>query len=346
MTYTDALQFLADRAALLVLQSCGEHPVLAIINVAAGTAARHRQVVRKVAAMQPVRREESHRQLLERWLTTVWTDSPDILEDVLHRWIDPMKRTVRRCAPLVITLGGDGTHNAVMQAGYRVSRDLLYLRLPLGSGNDAVPMGTLEEVFAALEEPITPRWIPSIEVWTARGRQYRGFNVASLGIDAWVTALHHRLRRRLPGNTYRIIATPALLFYESIVKLQDMTVMLENGADITGRRVMIVALGVSGHRTYGDHIAVLPDHRNLCVLFHAGLRGKLAMKKRLLEGTHTTGEYSHMAETTGVEIRYNGRIPLQVDGEAVWLEREDFPVTLRLQQQTVQTIEPHHGSGE
>ena len=344
MHYADVLQGVADHAAGLLVRFLPGHPVLIIINRTAGTGVRHHQIQATVRSLDPpdlTPTEEAH---LECCVTTVWTDAAAVLPDTMGRWLARVRRMFKT-DPVVVSLGGDGTHNAVMQAGRNLSGNVIYCRLPLGSGNDAVPVVSLEEALTALQGPQVPQWIPAVTVRTAGGAEYRAFNIASVGIDAYVTMLHHRFRSRLPGNTYRIIANPALLFYETLVGLTEMTVTV--GAEgLPPRRVMLLALGVTGNRTYGDHIRILPDSRNLCMVHQAGLLQKFAMKKKLLRGEHVNETHTVMGQTERVELHYPGKLPLQVDGEALWLHREDFPVTMELEHQSVQTLQPPGPGGE
>jgi diacylglycerol kinase family enzyme len=342
MRYLDALQAIADRAVRVITERFPGHPLLVIVNRSAGTAARHRRLRRVVSQLPPLKPLSGSLQESAS-ATIIWTDSVAILRESIQQWFQ--KLPAGHSAPIVVSIGGDGTHNQVFQAGRAVSEQIWYYRLPVGSGNDAVPDTSVVEALQALDHPCAPQWIPAVEVVTRRAR-YEAFNIASVGIDAFVTAMHQRWRRRLPGNTYRLIANVALLLYEPLVRLAPMTIVVRNDGSapevlVTApQRVMLAAFGAGGNRTYGDHIRILPDRRNICVITHAGLLRKLAMKRLLFHGSHPEQRETLMAEGMEMELHYDRSLPLQVDGEAAWLQPEDYPVTIRVVPRAARILEP------
>ncbi len=340
MQYRQALQLVADHSTVSLARRFIGHPVLGIINGRAGTTAKHRLLLRVVENLTPAgsERTKSNDDLN---VSTVWTDTVDALHEVMARWIRREYRSGGP-APIVVSFGGDGTHNQVLQAVDNVpevpSEGIWYFRVPLGSGNDAVGVESLEDVLDSLQGELAPRWIPEVEVVTPR-RTLRAFNIASVGIDAFVTMMHHRLRKLLPGNTYRLIANAALLIYEKLVNLGPMSIV-SDGEDLgTGDRIL-VAFGVHGHLTYGDHIRILPNEENLCIFNRASLLVKLKMKKLLMHGNHVHETVTTMRKTSEITIRYDRRITVQVDGEADWLEPEDFPLVMRTRDRSRKVLQP------
>jgi len=236
----------------------------------------------------------------------------------------------------IIVLGGDGTHNEVLGSLSALPDDILdritVFRLPLGTGNDGADADTLAasaevlagggEVRKAGAVRISPRGLPS----------FHSFNIVSLGIDAFVTGMTNRFKRILPGDVYKLIADASTLFYEQLYGVKDMKIGLHgNGSksEITGKFIL-VAFGVSGGRSYGDHKKVLPGMENLCAIRTRSIREKLALKPRLYEGTHTGLPGVEMLEAERIVIDYRGRIPMQTDGEARILFEENFPCTIEV----------------
>ncbi len=236
----------------------------------------------------------------------------------------------------LVVLGGDGTHNEVLGSLSALPDDLLeritVFRLPLGTGNDGADADTLSasaEVLAGRGEvkkagavKISPRGLPS----------FHSFNIVSLGIDAFVTGMTNRFKRILPGDVYKLIADASTLFYERLYGVKDMRIGLqgsESKKEISGKFIL-VAFGVSGGRSYGDHKKVLPGMENLCAIRTRPLREKLALKPRLYEGTHAGLPGVEMLEAERIVIDYRGRIPIQTDGEASILLEENFPCTLEV----------------
>jgi len=235
-----------------------------------------------------------------------------------------------------IVLGGDGTHNEVLGSLSALPDEILdritVFRLPLGTGNDGADADTLTasaEVLAGKGEvrkagavKISPRGLPS----------FHSFNIVSLGIDAFVTGMTNRFKGILPGDVYKLIADASTLFYERLYGVKDMRIGLqENGSkkEISGKFIL-VAFGVSGGRSYGDHKKILPGIENLCAIRTRSLREKLALKPRLYEGTHAGLSGVEMIHAEKVVIDYRGRIPIQADGEARILLEENFPCTIEV----------------
>jgi diacylglycerol kinase family enzyme len=316
------------------------HSVVGIINGRAGTVVRHR-TLQHVAGTLPIPRADHRKGVIPA--TTIWTDSVAATASFLGDWLDrnPGRRGTR---PIVVSLGGDGTHNQVMLAAGDRSRTPWYFRVPLGSGNDAVGGDSVDSTLKTLDGELEPVWIPSVEVRTTRGT-YVAFNIASLGIDAFVTMLHQRLRSKLPGNTYRIIAAGALLVYERIVDLGPLAIRTSD-EDLGCRERMLIAFGVRGGLTYGDHIRILPGEENLCVLNKASLREKLRMKRLLFRGDHVGEPITMMRRTDSVTLLYDRSLYLQLDGEPCLLEPEDFPVTLSVRPRSRRVLQPVTASRE
>ncbi|MFA7565768.1 MAG: diacylglycerol kinase family protein [Alkalispirochaeta sp.] len=276
-----------------------------------------------------------------------WTGSPEEAAAVIrglsagHR---PGDET-----PVVVSLGGDGTHNHCLRAGMDAPDTVTFLRVPLGSGNDAGSTASLREFFEILNGSLRERFIPAVEVVRLGNPEApvdAAFNIASVGIDAFITAMHDKWRTVLPGNTYRLLVNMAVLRYERLVNMgpSRLTLASENGTgeilDDGFRPRTLIAMGVSGGRTYGDHMRVLPGEENICVLGKANLFDKFRMKRLFYAGRHVEEPLTTMYRSEEIVLEYDGRLPLQMDGEALWLEKKDFPLRMRMLPKTVSIIDP------
>lgn len=307
-----------------------------IANPHAGTHYRHHRTV-TVAS-------HYHDGAVDRDLEIYWTESPKEAREVIRALSTPT---------IVVSLGGDGTHNHCLRAGMEVSEGISFLRVPLGSGNDAGATASLKEFLAALHHPLRERPIPAVRVFRngrENGTPEAAFNIASVGIDAFITAMHDKWRAILPGNTYRLLVNLAVLRYERLVNLGPSRLKLSRSpgerSDATAhvddgmKTRILIAMGVSGNRTYGDHMRVLPGEENVCVLGTASLRDKFRMKRLFYAGRHVDEDITTMHSAKGIEIEYDGPMPLQMDGEAMWLQREDFPLRMEIRTDAVSIIDP------
>lgn len=299
-----------------------DRDIICIANDRAGTRYRH-HIVERVAA-ERCRVAASEDDADPVW----WTMDGD---DARRRVAAAIAARRDGPAPVFVSLGGDGTHNSVLSAG--LGSEALFLRLPLGSGNDGPELTTLESALDVLNGAMVPRWIPALEAHST-SRRLIAFNIASLGLDAYVTILHDRFRSLLPGNTYRLLVDLAVLGYDRALRVGPMGL---SGVSVAGAAVSfpreprsLVAMGVSGRRTYGDHMKVLPDDRNVCIVTQIGVRDKIRMKRLFYEGLHVDEPITTMAELAELTVEYGGRLPMQLDGEATWLEPAEFPVRLKV----------------
>lgn len=239
--------------------------------------------------------------------------------------------------PFIMSIGGDGTHqetfSGIMACDPQLRSRLLAFRFPAGTGNDAADAWNVEQAVSALIEGCPVTTIGAVE-FNAPGHERRySFNIASVGIDAYVVHLTNKLKNLLPGDFYKPLTDIGVLFYELIHGIHRMTVDIyrhETAIYRLERKNGIVALGVSGWRTYGSEKWVLPGEENLCAIEKGGLFRNLQIKRHLFKASHPSLPYTFMTQTNRVVIAYPGRIPLQLDGEVLWLNSDDFPMELKI----------------
>jgi diacylglycerol kinase family enzyme len=94
--------------------------------------------------------------------------------------------------------------------------------------------------------------------------------------------------------------------------------------------VLLMAMGLSGRRTYGSHKRILPDERNVCVVRQMPLLRKLALKGLFTTGEHVDKPESTLFSAQRIEFSAAHRILAQMDGETVLLEPENFPAKIEL----------------
>jgi len=236
-------------------------------------------------------------------------------------------------ARVIVSLGGDGTHGEILsvlsKADPAVQSRTTVFRLPLGSGNDGADSPDLSTALRAMLSGKTVSGVPSVRVETARGRGFDAFNVVSLGIDAFVTDVSARLKRLLPGNIYRVAAATSAALYQVLLHPGEMTAEIgrpDGPAVPRAGRFVLIAVGPTGHRTYGNGMRILPGNDNVCLVHRLSTVQIMKLKSRMYRGEHVSLPVVETFDSADITIRYNGRLPLQADGEPVWLEPEDFPL--------------------
>lgn len=253
---------------------------------------------------------------------------------------------------LIITAGGDGTSLEALTVLYHLPPQLrnsfAILRLPMGTGNDGADARDLDKALDLLVHPSRLVFSPAVELRTAgrsTGRQkgpFLAFNILSIGLDAFVTHMTNKMKGQLPGDSYKLWVDIATLFYDRIYRVEPMGIEAfdERGNRIAAfeKELLLLAFGISGHRTYGAGIPILPDEHNICGVEEMPLFKKLKLKKLFTSGQHASRSEAHMLSAAKVLIRYSEPILAQMDGEPVLLDREDFPISLALTEPRIPTL--------
>ena len=169
---------------------------------------------------------------------------------------------------------------------------------------------------------------------TPRGMtSFYGYNIASVGLDAYVGYLTNRLKGRFGGDLYKVIADVMTLLYERVVGAGPMRAEIVDDQGRASRLegvFLLFALGVSGYRQYGGGKLVLPGYENLCAIEPLGIVGKIRLKSLFYRGEHVHEPNVRMASAVRATIHYGQSIPLQIDGETVWLHAEHFPLEMEV----------------
>jgi diacylglycerol kinase family enzyme len=253
----------------------------------------------------------------------------EIARRILLSATDPGRRRV------VVSLGGDGTHGEILgvlsKADPALQARTTVFRLPLGSGNDGADSPELVTALRLMLSGRTVSGLPYVRVQTAAGRSFDAFNIASVGIDAFVTDASARLKRLLPGNVYRFAAATSAALYQTVLRPREMTVELgRSGAAPVPRagRFVLLAVGPSGPRTYGNGMRILPGEHNVCLVHRLTTFQIMMLKSLMYRGEHVELPMVETFASNSVTLRYDGRLPLQTDGEPVWLRAGDFPLRI------------------
>jgi len=255
---------------------------------------------------------------------------------------------------LIISAGGDGTHSEVMRSLYNapaeVRSNMAILRLPMGTGNDGADSASMENALDLLIKPAHVEYTPAVILKTSQSGpanwkgQLLAFNILSVGLDAFVTHMTNTMKTKTPGDSYKLWVDIATLFYDRKYKVDFMDVKAfdDRGKEIRSFRekLLLLAMGASGHRTYGSQHKILPDDRNVCAVKQMSLLKKLAVKGQITKGKHTNNPQAILLYANKVEFSCMHPILAQMDGETVLLKPEDFPASLELTEPVIPYLKP------
>ncbi len=264
---------------------------------------------------------------------------------------------------LVILACGDGTTWEFLDGLTRAPAEIVdrftLLRLPLGTGNDGTDGWTLEDSLSRLFDDGIIMKQPYVTIHTApQGKQskssasgFRAFNIVSIGLDAFVAHMTNKLKKKLPGDSFKLWLDLATVFYDSIYKTGTMRIegkgtlaAFQSGASrkyaaritadaerftIEGK-FLLLAVGADGRRTYGSHQLILPDENNVCLIEKMSLLRKIKLKTPIVSGEHKKFPEVILAQSKELIVYYDETILMQMDGESVKLEPEDFPLNVKV----------------
>jgi len=249
---------------------------------------------------------------------------------------------------LVISAGGDGTSRETLAALYHAPEEVrsntAILRLPLGTGNDGADSSSLVDALMLLIKPSRIEFNPCLRLVTAPAGpaasvpSHLAFNILSVGLDAFVTHMTNKMKGKLPGDSYKLWVDIASLLYDRIYTVGFLDVKADDGKITLREKLLLLAVGASGHRTYGAQKKILPDDRNVCALKQMSLFRKLALKDLFTTGKHIDKPEAILFNARRVE--FSGSFPLlaQMDGEAILLQPEDFPAAIELTEPVIPVL--------
>jgi diacylglycerol kinase family enzyme len=249
---------------------------------------------------------------------------------------------------LLVTAGGDGTSLEALAALYGASEALrsrfAVLRLPMGTGNDGADAWELDKALDLLIYPSRIEKTRALRLRTATAGKgpFLAFNILSVGLDAFVTHMTNKMKGKLPGDSYKLWVDIASLLYDRLYRVgpMDVRALDEAGRTVTSFReaVLLLAVGISGRRTYGAHKRILPDGRNVCAVRQMPLFRKVALKGLFTTGGHADKPESRLFTASRVEFRGEYPILAQMDGETVLLLKEDFPAAIELTEPAIPVL--------
>jgi diacylglycerol kinase family enzyme len=229
---------------------------------------------------------------------------------------------------------------ALYNAPAHVRSNIAVLRLPLGTGNDGSDGASLSGALDLLINPVRIEFAPAVQLVTSSngpaksGSPYLAFNILSIGLDAFVTHMTNKMKGKMPGDSYKLWVNVAALFYDTIYKVDYLDVKAldqQNRVIQTFReKLLLLAMGASGNRTYGSQEKILPDDRNVCGLKQMPLNRKLTIKGKVTKGEHAGNPEVLIFSANRLEFTGSHPLLAQMDGETVRLEPEDFPASMEL----------------
>jgi YegS/Rv2252/BmrU family lipid kinase len=268
------------------------------------------------------------------------------------------RRALKEGAQLVVSVGGDGTQNEVVNGFFEgitaVSPQAAFGFLPAGTGGDLRRSFDWSGDAEAAAERLRGGHHRSIDLGRITTPGTNGIpivrhfvNVASFGISGVVDRMVTRSPRFLGGRaSFALASLRALRSYRD----QTVALSLDGGPPMP---LSITTVAIANGQYFGGGMRVAPKAVvddglfDVIVLGGFGLKDFLLRSNRLYHGTHLQLPGVHAFRARRVEARSEQRVLLDMDGEQpgeLPATFEVLPKALRLWGCTCGEPESHAGS--
>lgn len=278
---------------------------------------------------------------------------------------------------LLVTAGGDGTSLEVQTALFKeamqgpkhndaIMNHITILRLPLGTGNDGTDGHNIHETIELLKGGLVfandravriyPEKEPDDEAVRACGKEpskycdpnfrapWYAFNIASIGLDAYVVYMTNRVKKTLPGNFYHLCVPLSGFVYDKDFPTGTLNLEFfdkhDNKTGDLSVPLMLMAFGASGNRVYGGGHKVLPDSNNLCVAPKVSLLTLIRKNHMFVDGSFKGTTLASLHTVEKLRLTYDKPVLMQCDGETVMLSPAHFPLIIELTDPCLRVLKP------
>lgn len=281
---------------------------------------------------------------------------------------------------IIVTAGGDGTCLEVQSTLYnenlkaeienknkqKIINKLAILRLPLGTGNDGTDGHTIQETIQMLKNGLVYSNSKVLAAYTENDPEeeliikshkfiskycdikakspWYSFNIASVGLDAFVNFVTNLVKSKFPGNLYHLCVPISGLFYSRIFKTGNTKIELfankedEQPSNTFEGKIYLTAMGASGYRTYGGGQKVLPNFNNVCIAEKVSLLRLIKDNHKFVDGTHINSDIGNMFCADKIKIYHDQPLMLQCDGECYLLCKNHFPLIIEKRDSGFKTL--------
>ena len=248
-----------------------------------------------------------------------------------------------------------------------VKNRITILRLPLGTGNDGTDGHFIEETVELLKGGLIfsnsravrvyPEKEPDESAVRACGKKpekyqdmnfkapWYSFNIASIGLDAYVVYMTNTVKKRLPGNFYHLCVPLSGLVYDKDFRSGMANIKLFKHTDDAepyeelNTKITLMAFGASGYRVYGGGHKVLPNEKNLCIAPKTSLPVLIKENHRFVDGSFENTNLAELKQVEKIIMNYDKPILMQCDGETVMLSPAHFPLIMELTEPCLRVIQ-------
>ena len=234
-------------------------------------------------------------------------------------------------AELIVSVGGDGTVNEIVNGIMKSKNNPSLGIIPLGWANDFIKStGIPSDIIEACKILIKGK-TKKIDIGTINNQIYFA-NICGIGFDAEVSHLANQLKNRHPN--WNILSAYVYVF-ATIKKLlspfsyHDVKIKFD-GQEIHSK---ILFIAISNGKIYGGRFNITPEAilddglLEVCVVEKMGRFKYLSIIPKVFKGTHASIKGINFYRAKEVVIQSSEPVLAQVSGEVIEGQKE-FTITL------------------
>ena len=245
--------------------------------------------------------------------------------------IELAQKSADNGAELIVSVGGDGTVNEIVNGIMKSKNDPSLGIIPLGWANDFIKSTNIPSDIIEACKILVKGKTKEIDVGLINGQTYFA-NICGVGFDAEVALLANQMKSKHPN--LRILSAFVYVF-ATVKKLlspfsyHDVKIKFD-GQEIHSK---ILFIAISNGKFYGGRFKITPEAilddglLEICLVEEMGRFKYLSIIPKAFKGTHSSVKGINFYRAKEVVIQSSEPVLAQVSGEVIEGQKE-FTITL------------------
>jgi len=234
-------------------------------------------------------------------------------------------------AELIVSVGGDGTVNEIVNGIMKSKNDPLLGIIPLGWANDFIKSTNIPPNIIEACKILIKGKTKNIDVGVINDQIYFA-NICGVGFDAEVAQLANQMKSKHPN--LRILSAFVYVF-ATVKKLLSPFSYHDVKIKFDGQEIHsnILCIAISNGKFYGGRFKITPEAilddglLEVCVIEEMGRFKYLSSIPKVFKGTHTSIKGIYFYRAKEVLIQSSEPVLAQVSGEVIEGQKK-FTITL------------------
>jgi len=245
--------------------------------------------------------------------------------------IELARKAADKGMDLIVSIGGDGTVNEIVNGIMKSKNDPSLGIIPLGWANDFIKSTDIPfDIIGACKILIKGK-TKKIDIGAVNGQIYFA-NVCGVGFDAEVAHLANQLKNRHPNwNSLSAFVYVFATVKKLLSPFSCHNVKIKFDGQEIHSKVLFIA--ISNGKIYGGRFKITPEAilddglLEICLVEEMGRFKYLSIIPKVFKGTHKSIKGIHFYKAKEVIIQFSEPVLAQVSGEVIEGQKE-FTITL------------------